>query len=110
MRKQGVVITFDLAQREGDWLKLGVDLQEHICNLFGLGESERQRIYRRRPRKYKQRRNTILLHRQMILMDRLAWLLWWQGKDIRIRLDAEGWERVNQLSKKFAALNREMNR
>ena len=42
MRKQGVIITFDLAQREGDWLKLGVDLQEHICNLFGLGESERQ--------------------------------------------------------------------
>jgi hypothetical protein len=84
MRRGGDVIIFDLAQREGDWLKLGVDLKEHICNIFGLGEAERRRFDRRQRRRYKQNRATGLLHRQTLLMDRLAWLLWWKGKEIRI--------------------------
>jgi RNA:NAD 2'-phosphotransferase (TPT1/KptA family) len=110
LRKVGDVIVFDLAQREGDWLKLGVDLQEHICNIFGLGEAERRRFYRRQRRRHKDKRGAALLHRQMLLMDHLAWLLWWKGKEIRILLDAEGWQSIADLAKKFATLNREMNR
>jgi RNA:NAD 2'-phosphotransferase (TPT1/KptA family) len=43
-------------------------------------------------------------------MDHLAWLLWWKGKEIRILLDAEGWQSIADLAKKFATLNRKMNR
>jgi RNA:NAD 2'-phosphotransferase (TPT1/KptA family) len=110
LRKVGNIIGFGLAQREGDWLKLGVDLQEHICNIFGLGEAERQGFYRQQRRRHKDNRGAALLHQQTLLMDHLAWLLWWKGKEIRILLDAEGWQSIADLAKKFAMLNREMNR
>jgi hypothetical protein len=48
MRREGDVIFFDLAEREGDWLKLGEDLQDHICNVFDLGEAQRRRFYGRK--------------------------------------------------------------
>ena len=110
LKKEGDVIIFDLAQREGDWLKLGKDLQDHICNTFHLGEKDRHRFYRKTTRRHKREEAITLLHQQTLLMDRLAWLLWWKGVEIRVKLDGEGWQHVVDLSKKFAALNRRMNR
>ena len=110
MRREGDIIVFDLAQRDGDWLKLGADLQDHICNTFHLGENDRRRFYRKTTRRHKREEAVALLHQQTLLMDRLAWLLWWKGVEIRVKLDAEGWQHVLNLSKQFAALNRQMNR
>jgi hypothetical protein len=58
---------------KGDWLKLGNDLQDHICNTFHLGEKDRRRFYRKTTCRHKREEAITLLHQQTLLMTMHEW-------------------------------------
>lgn len=107
MRKQGNIIIWDIAHREGDHLVIGGDLQNHLVNLFGLGEKERKQFARKEKRRTGKQN---LWLEQLSLLDNFGFMVLLHAKEIRIKLDGEGWSQLVKVIESLDRLNRKMNR
>jgi len=81
-------------------LLLGEDLLEHMRNLFGVGEKSRRgylRKMRRKPPNW--------WRQQLSLLDKFSFAILSHAKEIQVKLDGEGWERLADIAKKLELLS-----
>lgn len=108
VRKEGELIIWELAQRKGDSLLIGKDMLDHMVNLFQIGEEERRRFAR--VEKKKRHGVSSLWDEHLLLLDRFGNTILQHAKKLEIELDAEGWQRLTELSKELDTLSRAMTK